>query len=242
MSQALEQHLNAAEMALHLLTCYGAAQGQNPQWQRVMLHGEALLASAQALYKAHKATDCTTTAAFLHVLAQIQAQEALSDLQQLHWRYTGLSPNGGHAQTDYNAVAQTLLFTYVPIEQCGLLREQVKQTQALAMLCQANLNDEYRYAIGEHLENAADDLLQASEWMLQKVVLLQQTLEATAGMVPFARLVALVVGAQYMVRQVNEHDTRALALARFYAENLLPHSRALSISCTRGSSLLRVAA
>lgn len=95
--------------------------------------------------------------------------------------------------------------------------------------------------IGDYLELAADDLLQAGEWIYQKWGLLNQGEEALAGATPFLKLAAIVISGYYATKAAFtiidkniENSQEYIDYTVFFAENYLSTAKSLSISCTRG--------
>ncbi|MEM6603558.1 MAG: acyl-CoA dehydrogenase [Pseudomonadota bacterium] len=133
----------------------------------------------------------------------------------------------------------------------AVFRELSGHIATLAQNCFEHGNSDLA-VIGDQLELANDDFLQAGEWMYQKWYLLDQDLEALAGAEPMIELAALVIGGYLAAKGayniVTSHEDNIpedkkiyLDLARFYAENILSQSRSFSIAATRGTEALKAA-
>ena len=127
--------------------------------------------------------------------------------------------------------------------------------QEMSDLSERALEDENEdmAIIGEYLDVAKDDWLQAGEWMHQKWTLLSQGEEALVGASPFLKMSGLILGGYYMAkaayaalkkaetegRALNKSEAVFLEYALFYAENFLSETKTLGIACTRGVRALR---
>lgn len=123
----------------------------------------------------------------------------------------------------------------------SLFRKICQDITELATNCLEH-GDDNLGVIGDNLELASDDLLQAGEWMYQKWALLDQGKEALAGATPFLELSAIVITGYYatkaayaVVNQNIDNSDEYIDYAVFFAENYLPHAKALSLACTRGT-------
>jgi acyl-CoA dehydrogenase len=127
----------------------------------------------------------------------------------------------------------------------GTFREICSIITEFATLC-LETGHEKISNIGDHLELAAEDLLQAGEWMYQKWGLLNQGNEALAGAKPFLDLCAIVLGGYYAAKTayfIAHHDDKKFTeeyqeyidIAEFFAENYLSGSKSLSLISTRGT-------
>ncbi|MFT6072865.1 MAG: alkylation response protein AidB-like acyl-CoA dehydrogenase [Alphaproteobacteria bacterium] len=106
--------------------------------------------------------------------------------------------------------------------------------------------DERLAIIGDHLDLAVDDLLQAGEWMYQKWGLLDQGSEALAGATPFLKLAAIVISGYYatkaafaIVDQELDVSDAYIDYTIFFAENYLSNVNGISLACTRGLEGIR---
>lgn len=116
----------------------------------------------------------------------------------------------------------------------------------IAMLSSEILEHEdfYWQNMGDVLELAGDDFLQAGEWMYQKWWLLDQGAEALVGATPFLELCGLTLGGYFMIEstyrasQLVGADDKNLQkmkqICHFYCENILPKIKFLSTSCCKG--------
>lgn len=126
----------------------------------------------------------------------------------------------------------------------SLFRKICSDMTELATNCLEH-GDEKLALIGDHLELAADDLLQAGEWMYQKWGLLDQGEEALAGATPFLKLAAMTISGYYATKAaftiVDKNLDDAMEYtdyAVFFAENYLSNVKGLSLSCTRGTAAI----
>lgn len=124
----------------------------------------------------------------------------------------------------------------------GLFRKLCADISVLATECLEH-GDESLGIIGDHLEFATDDLLQAGEWMYQKWGLLDQGQEALAGANPFLKLSAIVTcgyyatkGAYAAIHQNIDNAQEYVDYAVFFAENYLSNVKGIALACTRGMS------
>ena len=122
----------------------------------------------------------------------------------------------------------------------GLFRKICSDITELATNCLEHGHEDLAI-IGDHLELAADDLLQAGEWMYQKWGLLDQGEEALAGATPFLKLAAITISGYYaakaafaIIDQEIENKQEYIDYTIFYAENYLSNVKGLSLACTRG--------
>jgi hypothetical protein len=120
----------------------------------------------------------------------------------------------------------------------------------ITTLCEIHLmhEDEDISDMIDMLDTAKDDLLQASEWMYQKVHLLDQAEEAYAGAKPFLHLWGMVYAGYCLIKicidgldSVGSINREAKKIAKYYGDNILVHSKAYSFSCTRGMETLKAA-
>jgi acyl-CoA dehydrogenase len=124
----------------------------------------------------------------------------------------------------------------------ALFRKICSDITELATNCLEH-GDEKLALIGDHLDLAADDLLQAGEWMYQKWGLLNQGEEALAGATPFLKLAAITISGYYATKAAftivdkNIEDAQEYVdYAVFFAENYLSNVKGLSLGCTRGTT------
>ncbi len=124
----------------------------------------------------------------------------------------------------------------------SLFRKLCSDMTELATNCLEH-GDEKLAIIGDHLELAADDLLQAGEWMYQKWGLLDQGEEALAGATPFLKLAAITISGYYatkaaftVVDNTLDDAIEYVDYALFFAENYVANVKGLSLSCTRGTA------
>jgi hypothetical protein len=91
------------------------------------------------------------------------------------------------------------------------------------------------------IEQAIDALEEATSW-LQAAMVEGRGSDALAGATPYQRLFGLTAGGCYLAKAAlaDEDDARA-ALARFYAENLLGETAALTATVTGGAASLQAA-
>ena len=93
-----------------------------------------------------------------------------------------------------------------------------------------------------HLERAIDELKEATRFM-QRAQADGRVSEALAGATPYLRLFSLVVGTALTARGARTAgDAAEIALCRFFAENLLPESSALTDRVLNGAASLNDAA
>ncbi len=126
------------------------------------------------------------------------------------------------------------------LNELSLFRKICSDITELATNCLEH-GDERLAIIGDNLELAADDLLQAGEWIYQKWGLLDQGEEALAGATPFLKLSAIVISGYYATKAAftivhNNLDDKQeyIDYAVFFAENYLSTVKGLSLACTRG--------
>jgi len=91
------------------------------------------------------------------------------------------------------------------------------------------------------LEAAIDSLSEATDFLLHTLSD-GGTEAALAGATPYLRLFALTAGGAYLAKAALAGDARRVALARFYAENLLAETAALADRVTAGAPSLAAAA
>ena len=120
----------------------------------------------------------------------------------------------------------------------------------IAYLSGECLNHEHDALVnmGDILEIAGEDLLQAGEWMYQKWWLLDQGAEALAGAKPFMQLCGIVTGGYLAILgaynaihsgDISDEYQDYIHYATYYADNILSTAKTLSIACTRGTDSLR---
>lgn len=125
--------------------------------------------------------------------------------------------------------------------------------QKISHLTQKCLSHEHPLLkmLGEHLESAHDDWLQAGEWMYQKYYLLNQQPEALAGATSFTHLSGLVLGGYFAVQAAYNIITKKIPheashqkyidYANFYSEHVLSYTKSLAYIATRGTASLKAA-
>ncbi len=90
----------------------------------------------------------------------------------------------------------------------------------------------------EKCESALNDLAEATEFLLEAQSSGRQE-EALAGATPYLRLFGLAAGGAYLVRgALAGQDAGRVALARFFAENLVDETAALKKRVTEGAASL----
>ena len=93
-------------------------------------------------------------------------------------------------------------------------------------------------ATAERCDAALNDLAEATDF-LQRALAAGQQEEALAGATPYLRLFALAAGGAYLVRgALAGEDNARVALARFFAENLVDEASALKRRVTAGAESL----
>ncbi len=93
-------------------------------------------------------------------------------------------------------------------------------------------------ATAERCDAALDDLAEATDF-LQRALAAGQQEEALAGATPYLRLFALAAGGAYLVRGALAGEDKArVALARFFAENLVDEASALKRRVIAGAESL----
>ena len=129
----------------------------------------------------------------------------------------------------------------------ALFRKICSDITELATNCLEHGNEDLAI-IGDHLELAADDLLQAGEWFYQKWGLLNQGNEALAGATPFLKLCAIVIGGYYATKAAFTVVDKNIDTAQeyidytvYFAENYLSTAKSLSLACTRGLNGIKAA-
>ena len=93
-------------------------------------------------------------------------------------------------------------------------------------------------ATAERCDAALDDLAEATDFLQRSLAAGQQE-EALAGATPYLRLFALAAGGAYLVRGALAGEDKArVALARFFAENLVDEASALKRRVIAGAESL----
>jgi len=103
--------------------------------------------------------------------------------------------------------------------------------------------------IGEWLSKAACDARTATTWMIENLP--ENPNAVASGATPFLRLMGVTVGGWFLIRAavaaqalLDDGDTRAdllrdkIAIARFYAENILPATAGLVAPATAGDDVV----
>ena len=104
-----------------------------------------------------------------------------------------------------------------------------------------NSNAEGFGRTAEKCEAALNDLEEATDFLLAALGEGRQE-EALAGATPYLRLFGLAAGGAYLVRgALAEGDAGRVALARFFAENLIDETAALNKRVTEGAASLAAA-
>ena len=89
---------------------------------------------------------------------------------------------------------------------------------------------------GPELADAVAALREATDWLLANG--LADPVDALAGATPYLRMFGIVVGGWLLIRSAPAGDEDKRAVARFYAEQLLPGARALLPAVTAGAGAL----
>ncbi|MGC6471995.1 MAG: acyl-CoA dehydrogenase [Parvibaculales bacterium] len=130
----------------------------------------------------------------------------------------------------------------LPLDNGGVVATFINQIRETAQDCSSHaekaVND-----IGMALDRAIQDLEESTDWMLDAQ---QPQADKLAGATAYQRLFSLAAGGHYLARgamQALEHSSAAfakkkLAVARFYALNLLPETGSLKSSVTQGGDCL----
>jgi hypothetical protein len=97
-------------------------------------------------------------------------------------------------------------------------------------------NEPKLVAIAERLEAAAGALDEATQWMIATMKSARET--ALSGATAYLRLAGDVVGGHYLALSAISDRGRALALARFYAEDTLSRAPGSVAAITSASEAL----
>ncbi len=115
------------------------------------------------------------------------------------------------------------------------IKEYIAELRAVADAVTV-LNSSEFGETGMRLQAGLDDLEQASLW-LQRALAKGEISEAFAGATPYLRLFGLAAGAAYLAKGALEDKSAGrIALARFFAENLLSETGTLEDRVTHGAA------
>jgi acyl-CoA dehydrogenase len=121
------------------------------------------------------------------------------------------------------------------------VQRMIKELADIARATEASNRPELGSA-GRRLADAARDLAEASAWLLAALGEGRVT-QALAGATAFLRLFALTAGGCLLARAALEDgETGWMALARYFAETIVPETAALRVAVTEGSGGLEEAA
>jgi len=159
-----------------------------------------------------------------------------------HWRDVRIAP----IYEGTNGIqAADLVFRKLPLGGGQVLEKFVSEINSLA---DQLLEDDRHSSIGQALLRGKDQLSEAAVWLGSRLAI--QPNDAAAGAVPFMRLTGVVVGGYYLARSAQiaqqlldsgEGDVDFLndkiAVAKFYAEQILPTVAGLVPTITGGADL-----
>lgn len=128
-----------------------------------------------------------------------------------------------------------LVFRKLPLEGGAVMKSYIGEVMDGVAAIEA-LNRDDLGASGEHFAAAARTLAETTTW--QAEALQDDRAAALAGASPYLKLFGLTAGAHYLTQcAVNsEFSPRAVALARYYCESLLPETQSLGAVVTRGTA------
>ena len=159
-----------------------------------------------------------------------------------HWRDVRIAP----IYEGTNGIqAADLVFRKLPLGGGQVLEKFISEINSLA---EQLLEDDRHSSIGQALLRGTEQLTEAALWLGSRLA--GQPNDAAAGAVPFMRLTGVVVGGYYLARSAQiaqqlldsgEGDVDFLndkiAVAKFYAEQILPTVAGLVPTITGGADL-----
>ena len=134
----------------------------------------------------------------------------------------------------------------LPMKGGAVVQDHIAGLKAIAEAVLAS-NDPAFGQMGYALNEAVEDLEEATEWMLQELA--DEADNVLASATPYLRLFGLATGGAYLAKgalAVSQHgeagtsdrDQGRIAVARYVAENHLPETKGLNAIVRRGASSL----
>ncbi|MCO4318493.1 acyl-CoA dehydrogenase [Phyllobacterium sp. 21LDTY02-6] len=128
----------------------------------------------------------------------------------------------------------------LPLGNGGHIRGYIAELRGIAEAVQASGGEGFGDT-GQRLARALDDFEAAATWLQQRLAE-RQVAQALAGATPFLRLFGLAAGGACLARgALSSADAGRVALARFFAENLLGETTALMDRVVNGAESLLAA-
>jgi len=134
----------------------------------------------------------------------------------------------------------------LPMKGGAVVQGHIAELKAIAEAVLAS-NDPAFGQMGYALNEAVEDLEEATEWMLERLA--DEVDHVLASATPYLRLFGLATGGAYLAKgalavsqhsedEASDRDQGRIAVARYVAENHLPETKGLNTIVRRGASSL----
>ena len=239
----------------------------HPDVKRMLLTMKAMtqasrmicFATAGAIDVAHRAADPASRAASAHRAALLTpVAKGFSTDAGMEVTSLGIQVHGGMGFVEETGAAQhlrdarilpiyegtngiqaiDLVTRKLPLEGGAVVAALIKEFADTAAKAKASNRPEFG-RMGERLGEAVEALQDATQWILGNLA--KNPDDVLAGATPYARLFGLTSGASYLAKgALGEQDAGSshIAVARFFAENILVQARGLATSVISGAGTI----